>query len=74
MQSGDVLIAFTDGLPEALNANSEEFDESRIREALAATALLPVNEIRDEIIRRVQEWCAGMPQYDDLTFIVMKVK
>ncbi len=74
MQAGDVLIAFTDGLPEALNANSEEFDESRIREALAATALLPVNDIRDEIVRRVQEWCAGVPQYDDLTFIVMKVK
>lgn len=74
MQPGDVLIAFTDGLSEAHNAEGEEFDEERIKEALAATAHLSVNEIRDEIVRRVKEWIASAPQYDDLTFIVMKVK
>src|SRR5215475_5531876 len=74
MQSGDVLIAFTDGLSEAHNAQGEEFDEERIKETLAATAHLSVNEIRDEIVRRVKEWIASAPQYDDLTFIVMKVK
>jgi sigma-B regulation protein RsbU (phosphoserine phosphatase) len=74
MQPGDVLIAFTDGLPEAHNAQGEEFDEERIKQALAATAQLSVNEIRDEIARRVKEWIASAPQYDDLTFIVMKVK
>ena len=74
MQPGDVLIAFTDGLPEALDVKGEEFDELRIKEILAATAWRSVNEIRDEIVRRVEEWCAGAPQHDDLTFIVMKVK
>jgi sigma-B regulation protein RsbU (phosphoserine phosphatase) len=74
MEPGDVLIAFTDGLSEAHNAQGEEFDEARIKEALAATAQLSVNEIRDEIARRVKEWIASAPQYDDLTFIVMKVK
>jgi phosphoserine phosphatase RsbU/P len=74
MQPGDVLIAFTDGLSEAHNTQGEEFDEERIKEALAATAQLSVNEIRDEIVRRVKEWIASAPQYDDLTFIVMKVK
>ena len=74
MQSGDVLIAFTDGLSEAHNAHGEEFDEERIKEALAETAQLSVNEIRDEIVRRVKDWIASAPQYDDLTFVVMKVK
>lgn len=74
MQPGDVLIAFTDGLPEAHNAQGEEFDEQRIKEALVATAQLSVDEIRDEIVRRVKGWIASAPQYDDLTFIVMKVK
>lgn len=74
MQSGDVLIAFTDGLPEAQNKAGEEFDEARIQTALTETAHLPVNEIRDEILRRVQTWCEGAAQYDDLTFIVLKAK
>lgn len=74
MQSGDVLIAFTDGLPEAQNKDGEEFDDERIQQALIETATLPVNEIRDEILRRVKDWCEGAAQYDDLTFIVLKAK
>jgi phosphoserine phosphatase RsbU/P len=74
MGPGDALIAFTDGLPEARNAQDEEFDEERIKEVVAATAHLSAPEIRDEIARRVKEWIASAPQYDDLTFIVMKVK
>jgi serine phosphatase RsbU (regulator of sigma subunit) len=61
MQPGDVLIAFTDGLSEALDARGEEFGEQRIKEALAASAPLSVNEIRDETVRRVKEWCAVRP-------------
>jgi hypothetical protein len=26
------------------------------------------------VARQVKEWCAGMSLYDDLTFVVMKVK
>jgi phosphoserine phosphatase RsbU/P len=74
MRPGDALIAFTDGLPEARNAQDEEFDEERIKEALAANAHLSAPEIRDEIARRVKKWIANAPQHDDLTFIVMKVK
>src|SRR5262244_2683993 len=56
MRPGDALIAFTDGLPEARNAQDEEFDEERIKEAVAATGRLSASEIRDEIARRVKEW------------------
>jgi phosphoserine phosphatase RsbU/P len=69
-----LLIVFTDGLPEAQNAAAAEFDEARIKEVLVATAHLPVNEIRDAIVQRVKEWIAEPPQFDDLTFVVMKVK
>jgi sigma-B regulation protein RsbU (phosphoserine phosphatase) len=74
MIPGDVLLAYTDGLSEALDASGEEFGEARIREALAETARASVDEIRDELVRRVSEWSAGAPQHDDLTFVVMKVK
>ncbi len=74
MLSGDVMIAFTDGLSEALNVNGEEFGEARIQAALAATAQLSASEISAAIVQRAQVWCAGAPQHDDLTFIVLKVK
>lgn len=74
MHPGDILVAFTDGLPEALNVQGEEFGETLLRETLETVAHLSVNEIRDAIVARVKEWCVDAPQHDDLTFIVMKVK
>ena len=74
MQRGDVLLAYTDGLSEALDVRGEEFGEARVREALAETSHMSADESRDEIVRRVSEWCADAPQHDDLTFVVMKVK
>jgi hypothetical protein len=56
------------------------YDERRIlfdlsQEARTAkTAGLSVDEIRDELVRRVASWSAGAPQHDDLTFVVMKVR
>jgi serine phosphatase RsbU (regulator of sigma subunit) len=35
---------------------------------------MAVEEIRDEVVRRVKEWCHDAPQHDDLTFIVVKVR
>ena len=74
MQPGDVLLAYTDGLTEALSASGEEFGEAKVRQALAETSTTSVDEIRDEIVRRVRGWCADAPQHDDLTFVVLKVK
>jgi len=74
MKSKDLLFLYTDGLTEAQNLTGEEFGTARIMEALKSYASLPVAQIRDEVVKRVKEWCFGMPLYDDLTFVVMKVK
>jgi sigma-B regulation protein RsbU (phosphoserine phosphatase) len=74
MRAGDVLLAYTDGLTEALSASGEEFGETRLREALEETAGSSVDEMRAEIEQRVRAWCAEAPQHDDLTFVVMKVR
>lgn len=74
LRPGDLLLAYTDGVTEAENADGEEFGEARLQEALTETADLPAAKIRDEIVRRVLAWCEGQPQHDDLTYVVLKVK
>jgi sigma-B regulation protein RsbU (phosphoserine phosphatase) len=74
MKPNDLLFLYTDGLTEALNVEGEEFGTSRIMETLKAIATLSADQIRDVVVRRVKEWCTGMSLYDDLTFVVMKVK
>jgi sigma-B regulation protein RsbU (phosphoserine phosphatase) len=74
MRGGDVLVAYTDGVTEALNTEEEEFGEARLQEVVAASAHLAADEVRERIVERVGAWCQGAPQHDDLTFIVLKVK
>jgi sigma-B regulation protein RsbU (phosphoserine phosphatase) len=73
LQAGDVLIAFTDGVTEALNANEEEFGEERLKDLICRVARLPVPEISRRISDELRGWISNAAQYDDLTFLVMKV-
>ena len=74
MKRNDLLFLYTDGLSEALNVEGEEFGSTRIEQILKTIASLSTDQIRDVVARRVKEWCAGMSLYDDLTFVVLKVK
>src|SRR5262245_8376158 len=71
---GDVLLAFTDGVPEAHNPENEEFGEERMQQLLRQTAHLPADEISARISSEMKNWIGDAEQYDDLTFIVMKVR
>ncbi|HKW00299.1 MAG TPA: ADOP family duplicated permease [Vicinamibacterales bacterium] len=74
LQSGDVLVAFTDGVPEAQNAAEEEFGDARLKELLAQVAHLDAPEIAARLLAALKEWIQDASQYDDLTFIVLKVR
>jgi serine phosphatase RsbU (regulator of sigma subunit) len=71
---GDVLLVFTDGVPEAHNPENEEFGEERLQQLLRQTAHLPAGEIGARISAEMKDWIRDAEQYDDLTFIVMKVR
>jgi predicted permease len=71
---GDVLLAFTDGVPEAHNPDKEEFGEERLQQLVRQTAHLAANEISARLSNEMKDWIRDSEQYDDLTFIVMKVR
>lgn len=73
LRSGDLLIAYTDGVTEALDALGEEFGEGRLQTVIDEHLHLPAETVRDTLMRRVAAWSTGAPQYDDLTFVIMKV-
>ena len=71
--SGDVLLAYTDGVTEAHNPDSVEFGEERLKALLAEIAHLSADEIRARLAQELKDWIEDAEQYDDLTFVVMKV-
>jgi sigma-B regulation protein RsbU (phosphoserine phosphatase) len=74
MYEDDLLVAYTDGVTEALNPEGEEFGETRLYRAIAAGVGLSAHELTLSIVESVREFCRDMPQHDDLTLVVMKVK
>ncbi|HKV40678.1 MAG TPA: SpoIIE family protein phosphatase [Blastocatellia bacterium] len=74
MERGDLIVAYTDGVTEAVNSNFEEFGEARLRRIVQSSAHLPASAISAEIIQAVQTWCGDTPQQDDLTLVILRVK
>jgi len=74
LEAGDLIVAYTDGVTEAMNRNAEEFSEARLRRVVASSAHLAAEELSRVIIRTVREWRGNLEQHDDLTLVIMKVR
>ncbi len=74
LQSGDVLIMYTDGVSEAMNAKEEEFTEARLEQAVRNRRALPgvsAAALIDAITSEVKQFTAGQPQSDDITLLAL---
>ncbi|MCH8170692.1 MAG: SpoIIE family protein phosphatase [Bacteroidetes bacterium] len=69
---GDLLVIFSDGITEAMNAEEEEFEEERLLELLLKNKSKNPEVLIDLIINEVNNFAAGQPQMDDMTIIVIK--
>ena len=72
LHRGDVLLLFTDGISEAMDAESNMFGEDRLARLVGEHGHLPTDELRERILREIDAFVAGAPQHDDMTMILMK--
>jgi sigma-B regulation protein RsbU (phosphoserine phosphatase) len=70
---GDVLLLYTDGITEALNARHKEFGLDRLGELALKYADLPAGEIVSALRQELTEFTDGRPLADDITMVVCKV-
>jgi sigma-B regulation protein RsbU (phosphoserine phosphatase) len=74
LQSGDVLVVYTDGVTEALNPAGVEFGEEKLRSTVVESLQFPARETAKKVIAKVLEWQGQALQHDDITLAVVKVK
>jgi putative ABC transport system permease protein len=74
LNPGDVLVAFTDGVPEALNERDEEFGEERLKDLLRSAIVESASAISEKIARSMRDWAGTAEQFDDLTVVVLRVQ
>jgi phosphoserine phosphatase RsbU/P len=72
LESGDMLVCFTDGITEPENEYGEMFGEERLIEVLLKNAERETGEMIDAVIHAVNEWTGSPELQDDMTLLVAK--
>jgi sigma-B regulation protein RsbU (phosphoserine phosphatase) len=74
MRSGDLLIAYTDGISEAMNPLEEEWSEESMAEEAMRHASEPAETILNALVAAADHFANGAAQHDDMTLLLMKLE
>ena len=74
LQPGDLLVIFSDGISEALNAADDEFGDDRILECLRRNPEVSVSQVLECLMRAVKDFASGTDQSDDMTAVVVRYR
>lgn len=74
LEKGDSLFVYTDGVPEATNAENELFGTDRMLEALNQNPDAASEEVIREVQKAMEVFVKQAPQFDDITMLSMIYK
>lgn len=74
VDSGDVILLLSDGLPELFNLNKEMFGYEKVAGILEEYSGKSPDEIIETLKLNATEWAGELESDDDITFVVIKVK
>ncbi len=72
LDTGAILILYTDGVTEAINTEEEEFGEERLVQFICAHPDQDLKELRQGLLSAVEEFSQGRPPFDDLTLVLVR--
>jgi len=69
--AGDRLVLYTDGVTEAMDQSEQLFSEGRLETTLRGGSAQSSRSVVEEVVGEVRCFCAGAPQADDITLLVL---
>ena len=73
-ETGDVLILYTDGVVETMNASMNQYGDTALQEVILKNSHRPAEQIKEAILTDLAGYRGTAPPHDDLTLIVLKRK
>ena len=70
---GDCLFVYTDGVTEAMDAESAFFSDKRLEAVLKRLAGGPARAVVSEVIASVRDFASGEPQADDIAVMAIRL-
>jgi len=72
LESGDTLVAYTDGLTDTLNLQGEDYGHSRLAGTLASAPRAAAREVLAHIVKDLEAFAGSAPQPDDVTVVILR--
>ncbi len=73
LNTGDLLVLYTDGFSEAMTKDDEEWGEERMLAAVETVHSKAAGEIISGLFEAADRFTQGAPQQDDMTLLALKI-
>jgi sigma-B regulation protein RsbU (phosphoserine phosphatase) len=74
LQAGDLIAFYTDGLPEAMNPQLEQFELRRLETSLCRLSQTTrAAHVVKMLLQEVERFCGDVKPHDDMTLVVVRV-
>ena len=74
LDPGDFIFFYTDGVPDAINDQEQDFGMERVNELLLEHHQAAAEELLETVEETVSAFTGARPSYDDITMLVVKRK
>ena len=69
LEPGDRLFVYTDGVPEAINEQTEQYGDGRMLNVLNRDKDLPMEQILPDVRQDISDFAGNAEQFDDITML-----
>jgi hypothetical protein len=74
LNPGDTLAMMTDGITEIFDSNKNMFGYENIEQIFSDSVNESTDKILNNILHQADEWAGGLPNEDDITLLVLRLK
>lgn len=71
IEKGERILMFTDGIPEAMNEDEEEYSDERLEKFCIDNCFYDAEKFIDELVADVRSFTKDTPQSDDITALYL---
>jgi serine phosphatase RsbU (regulator of sigma subunit)/pSer/pThr/pTyr-binding forkhead associated (FHA) protein len=72
LNKGEILVLFSDGLPDPEDMNDRPFGMDGVREAVKGLGATNAKTLVETILRAVEKHATGKPPFDDITIVAVR--
>ena len=75
LQRGDFIVAFSDGVTEAVNPDGDEYMDDRLLASIAqhrGVSMQSLEQFLERLLGDVRTFCAGEMPRDDMTLLMVR--